>query len=263
MQIIRDGRATLAHAVLALGMFDGVHIGHRVLLEKAHALAREREVPLVVCTFLNHPMALIAPTKCPPCLTTFEERAKLMEALGVDLLYAMPFDHRLMEMLPENYVGELVRRFHPTDVVCGYNHSFGRKGQGSPALLAALGGALGFATYVVPKITLGGRNVSSTAIRALLADGDAAQAREMLARPYVRGAAVVTRGADAWEFMLRNDGKQNVADGLYRALASWAGRTVPLTLRMRGALGGSCGAIGAIAPHEEIEIQYLTRKPER
>ena len=65
-----------------------------------------------------------------------------MESLGVDVFYAMPFDRSVMDMPPEDYVGHLVRQFHPTDVVCGYNHTFGKKGGGTPALLAALGDCL-------------------------------------------------------------------------------------------------------------------------
>ena len=139
MQIVLDEKYCAKSSVLALGMFDGVHIGHRVLLERAAHLAKERNVPLVVCTFQQHPLQVIAPEKCPPMLSTFEERNQLMEAMGVDVLCAMPFTRDVMDMLPEEYVGQLVRRFHTVAVVCGYNHTFGRKGQGTPALLDALG----------------------------------------------------------------------------------------------------------------------------
>ena len=182
MQTVLDGRYAADRSVVALGMFDGVHIGHQVLLKKGRALADRQGVPLVACTFMDHPLRLIAPDRCPPMLTTFDERVRLMENLGVDVLYAMPFDRSVMDMPPEDYVGHLVRQFHPTDVVCGYNHTFGRKGGGTPALLAALGGALGFAASVVPKITLEGQEVSSTAIRGWLRQGDAARARALLGR---------------------------------------------------------------------------------
>lgn len=132
-------------------------------------------------------------------LTTFDERVRLMESLGVDVLYAMPFDRSVMDMPPEDYVGHLVRQFHPTDVVCGYNHTFGKKGGGTPALLAALGDALGFSTAVVPKITLKGQEVSSTAIRGWLRQGDVARARALLGRPYLRQAAVAARRGGRWE----------------------------------------------------------------
>lgn len=199
MQTVLDGRYAADRSVVALGMFDGVHIGHQVLLKKGRALADREGVPLVACTFMDHPLRLIAPDRCPPMLTTFDERVRLMENLGVDVLYAMPFDRSVMDMPPEDYVGHLVRQFHPTDVVCGYNHTFGRKGGGTPALLAALGGALGFAASVVPKITLEGQEVSSTAIRGWLRQGDAARARALLGRPYLRQAAVAARRGGRWE----------------------------------------------------------------
>ncbi len=224
MQIILDGNYTADKSVVALGMFDGVHIGHRVLLERGAALKRQHGVPLVVSTFRDHPLQIIAPEKCPPQLTTFEERAALMEELGVDVLYAMPFDTDIMSMPPEDYVGHLVRRFHPTDVVCGYNHTFGKKGEGKPALLQFLGGALGFDTSIVPKITLGGRDVSSTAIRAHLAKGDVDKARQLLSRPYsldVAGGKLVL------------DGKQALPMGTYRALAMEANKRLPVTVRIR------------------------------
>ena len=116
MQTVLDGRYAADRSVVALGMFDGVHIGHQVLLKKGRALADRQGVPLVTCTFMDHPLQLIAPDKCPPMLTTFDERVRLMESLGVDVLYAMPFDRSVMDMPPEDYVGHLVRQFHPTAI---------------------------------------------------------------------------------------------------------------------------------------------------
>ena len=227
MQIILDGKFKTDHSVVALGMFDGVHIGHRVLLERGAALAHQHGVPLVVSTFRDHPLQVIAPDKCPPQLTTFDERAKRMEALGVDVLYAMPFDTEIMNMPPEDYVGHLVRQFHPTDVVCGYNHTFGRKGEGKPNLLAFLGDALGFATSIVPKITLDGKEVSSTAIRACIAQGDVSQARELLGHPYALDACLTENGWKVCE-----NGKQTVPHGMYRTICVCGGKRLPATIRV-------------------------------
>lgn len=229
MQTVVDGRIKLEGAVLALGMFDGVHIGHRVLLQRAKALARQRGVPMVACTFSNHPMMLIAPEKCPPMLTTFDERATLLEEQGVDLLYAMPFDSHMRDMLPEEYIGELVRRFHPTDLVCGYNHSFGKKGEGSPMLLEAIGDALDFHTEIVPKIMFDGHDISSTAIRGTLMRGNVAHARALLERPYARGAKVEAGGS---HLMFLATGKQKVAAGNYRILWQQDGHTYPAMLEV-------------------------------
>ena len=216
MQIITDEKYIAERSVVALGMFDGVHIGHRVLLQRAAFLAREKGVPLIVRTFLDHPLQLIAPEKCPPQLSTFEERNALMEELGVDVLVAQPFTKETMDLLPEEYVGHLVRRFHPTDVVCGYNHTFGKKGQGTPALLEALGAALGFSVSVVPKITYEDADVSSTVIRGLIKNGDVDIAARMLQRPYRLDAQLVSRENGVCRLQLMDDGKQRPAEGSYR-----------------------------------------------
>ena len=144
MKVILNGKHSEESSVLALGMFDGVHIGHQVLLERARTLHMRYGAPVVVCTFARHPMELIAPEKAPRLLTTLEERISLISHAGADVFFAMPFDEQMRDQPPECYVGELVRRLHPKAIVCGYNHSFGAGGSGSPALLQALGAALGF-----------------------------------------------------------------------------------------------------------------------
>lgn len=218
LRIVTDGKAAYEKAVLVLGMFDGVHIGHRVLLDRARVLAKRSNVPLVACTFTTHPLALIAPDRCPPMLTTFEERAALLEEAGVDLLFAQPFTEEMRQMLPEVYVGELVRRFHPVDVVCGYNHTFGKDGAGTSAFLAALGDALGFRTQVVPQVTLDGAEVSSSMIRAALSEGKAAKAAQLLGRPYQLGGQWRYAETKQGVFHPENTRKQQLAAGQYRCL---------------------------------------------
>jgi len=253
MQIILDGKYTTDRSVVALGMFDGVHLGHRVLLQRGAALARQAGVPLVVSTFQEHPLQVIAPEKCPPQLTTFEERAKLMEELGVDVLYAMPFDSEIMAMPPEDYVGHLVRRFHPTDVVCGYNHTFGRKGEGKPALLQFLGDALGFATSIVPAITLEGREVSSTAIRQHLASGMVHEARQLLSRPYALDAV---RDGKCWRFT--QETKQKPLSGDYRVLADVNGTQLPAVLRICEDGSARCSLT---AKADQAAFHFLSAQP--
>ena len=240
MQIILHQSYQTDRSVVALGMFDGVHIGHRVLLERAAALAKRHHAPLVVCTFQEHPQQVIAPEKCPPQLTTFEERCQLMESLGVDVLCAMPFSKETMSMPPEDYVGHLVRRFHPKAVVCGYNHTFGRKGEGTPALLEVLGGALGFETSVVPNITLEGSEVSSSAIRRHLQQGCIAQARKLLARPYARQAQLVSRDGMQCLLRLTDEGKQPLPQGSYRVFCSDKDSAYPAVLHVHSPSEAVC-----------------------
>ena len=154
----------------------------------------------------------------------------------MDVLCAMPFTPDTMNMLPEEYVGHLVRRFHPTDVVCGYNHTFGRKGQGTPALLDALGAALGFSVSIVPKITLDNEDVSSTVIRELLRKGDVDQARAMLKRPYKLTAMVEGQDTEGrCALCLMDEGKQRVASGSYRALLQQGDHRWPVMLHTSAA----------------------------
>ena len=257
MQVVLDGGYHAERSVVALGMFDGVHIGHKVLLQKGRMLAKRRNAPLVVCTFMEHPLTLIAPEKCPPLLSTFDERVKLMEALGVDVLYAMPFDRGVMDMPPEDYVGRLVRRFHPTDVVCGYNHTYGRRGKGTPALLGALGDALGFTTAVVPKITLDGGEVSSTAIRALLGKGDVARAARLLGRPFMRQASVVCCDENRFVLRITPNGKQDVPCGSYRAVCANGEKRWPALINVESEGRAACRLPRETQEHAEWTIDFL------
>lgn len=259
MQTVLDGRYAADRSVVALGMFDGVHIGHQVLLKKGRALADRQGVPLVACTFMDHPLQLIAPDKCPPMLTTFDERVRLMESLGVDVFYAMPFDRSVMDMPPEDYVGHLVRQFHPTDVVCGYNHTFGKKGGGTPALLAALGDALGFSTAVVPKITLKGQEVSSTAIRGWLRPGRCGPRAGVVGAPLsAPGGCSRSPGRALGALFMTPNGKQDVPRGNYRALCSDGEHTWPVLLRVEREGRALCSLPAGTTLHDELEIHFLT-----
>lgn len=261
MQIVTDGKAFYEKAVLALGMFDGVHIGHRVLLERAKVLARRAGVPLVACTFTGHPLALIAPDRCPPMLTTFEERAALLEELGVDMLFAQPFTEEMRQMPPEVYVGELVRRFHPVDVVCGYNHTFGKGGAGTSAFLAALGDALGFRTQVVPQVTLDGADVSSSAIRAAIGSGDVSRASRLLGRPYSMLGQILQEPDGISVFRPEDAAKQQPVAGKYRCLlhCSASGAALPCTAKVavKGAWRISLPLKPSLQP---ARLQLLSRK---
>lgn len=259
MDTVLDGKYKTARAVIALGMFDGVHLGHRVLLQKAKSLALRAKAPLVVCTFASHPMTLIAPEKAPPLLTTFEERARLLEEMGTDVLYALPFDRTVMNQLPECYIGELVRRFHPTDVVCGYNHSFGKEGRGNPALLEAVGGALGFRTSVVPHITFRGQDVSSTAIRNLLACGEVLTARKMLLRPYERQVSLSCEKTGLCRVKFAQDAKQSVGAGRYRCLLLVDEKKFPVSVETDEK--DNCVCRWALPRETEGRLRYFVNSP--
>ena len=183
MQIVRNPAQTKP-CVLVLGMFDGVHRGHQKLLITGNALAEAEGLPLRVCTFSPHPLAVLCPDKAPRMLTTLPERARFMLGFGVDTLCVFPFTRALADEPPEDFVRRMARTFRPRHVVVGFNNTFGRGGRGDGALLTAMGRELGFETHIVPAVELDGSPVSSTRIRALLAQGDIHGATRLLGHAY-------------------------------------------------------------------------------
>ena len=190
MQIVRNPAQTKP-CVLVLGMFDGVHRGHQKLLITGNALAEAEGLPLRVCTFSPHPLAVLCPDKAPRMLTTLPERARFMLGFGVDTLCVFPFTRALADEPPEDFVRRMARTFRPRHVVVGFNNTFGRGGRGDGALLTAMGRELGFTTHIVPAVELDGSPVSSTRIRALLAQGDIHGATRLLGHAYTLSGRVM------------------------------------------------------------------------
>lgn len=238
MKIVLDGQIKLKSSVLAMGMFDGVHIGHQVLLKRAKVLAMQQGVPLVVCTFTTHPLQIIRPEKVPSMITTLSERADKMEALGVDVFFSMPFDENLRDTLPEEYIANLVQKLNPSFIVAGYNHTFGKEGVGNSLLLNELGGVFGYRAQVVPRITLDGEEVSASAIRQLLAKGKVKRARVMLGAPYLRAATVAQYLEGGYALHMAPSGKQDVPKGVYRIVLKVNGKAYPATLKMKNSESG-------------------------
>jgi riboflavin kinase/FMN adenylyltransferase len=165
-------------SAVALGVFDGVHLGHRVILGTAVAHGREAAIPAVACTFDPHPMEVLQPGRAPLAITTLEERLALIEGCGLDAAVVLPFTPALAAMEPEAFVKDvLIARLSAREIVVGFNHRFGRGARGDVALLRSLGDRLGFRTHVAEPLMVEGVAVSSTEIRAALQRGDLAAAR--------------------------------------------------------------------------------------
>jgi len=183
-----------APSCVAFGVFDGVHLGHRAVLRRVTDHARAAGVRSVVMTFDPHPDAVLARGAPPLLLTTLREKAEAIESgNGPDVLLVARFDRDLAAMEAERFVREvLVAAIGARCVVVGPDAAFGRRGEGDFALLRRMGESLGMRTVEqVGPVVVGGREVSSSAIRALLLQGDVASAREALGRPYAMGGDVV------------------------------------------------------------------------
>ena len=185
--------ADLGRTVVVIGNFDGVHLGHRHVVNRARETASQQGLTVVAVTFDPHPMAVLRPEHAPTTLTSLEERAELLGDAGADAVLALPFDRDVAAWSPEEFVERvLVDGLHAATVVVGANFRFGNKAAGDVATLREAGERHGFTAEGIPLD--GGPQVwSSTYVRMSLAAGDVAGAAEALGRPYsVRG--VVVRG---------------------------------------------------------------------
>ena len=180
-----------APSVVAIGFFDGVHRGHRTLIDRARDRARTLSVRSAVVTFDRHPKEVTAPGSQPPLLQTLARRAATLAAL-VDLVVVLPFDDRLRHAEPEAFVDEvLVARLQARGVVVGENFRYGHRAAGDPDRLAASGASRGFEVATVGLTAEHGSTVSSTEIRERLLDGDVEAAARLLGRPHLVDGVVV------------------------------------------------------------------------
>lgn len=166
--------------VAALGTFDGVHRGHAHLIECALKRAREKNLPAAALTFDRHPLSLIRPECAPAALTTLAEKERLLADLGLDVLLEQPFTAEFAAQSAETFLRALCGQLHPAAIVIGYNHTFGQYGRGNADLLRDMAPVLGYEPVVLEPFVLEGAPVSSTRIRALLAEGKRAQAERLV-----------------------------------------------------------------------------------
>lgn len=179
-------------SVVAIGKFDGVHSGHRAVIDRARVAAAESGARIVAVTFDRNPLSLLRPDLCPEPLSSIDQKLDLLATAGVDAALVLRFDEQLAALEPRAFVEHvLVDALGVVSVLVGDDFRFGRGGAGDPALLTALGREYGFRVDVVGDVQGGGRRVSSTWVRDLLAVGDVEDAARLLGRPHgVQGEVV-------------------------------------------------------------------------
>ena len=177
---------------LAIGVFDGVHLGHQTVISTSAGHARESGGTAVVVTFDPHPVKVLRPENAPHLLTATEHKIALIRDLGVGNLLVLHFDRAFAETSPEDFVHELVASSKPLREICvGHEWSFGKGRAGNLALLKKLGQAHGFNVIGVEAVKMNGEVVSSTAIRQAVAEGNLVKATQMLGREYTIVGTIV------------------------------------------------------------------------
>lgn len=166
--------------VVALGMFDGVHVGHQALIRQAVEIARNRDWCCVVYTFENHPRSVFG--QVPALLMDPATRQAALYALGVDRVEMVKFTKTLAGKSPRAFMKMLASRYNVRAVVAGRDFTFGHRGAGNIKALKVLGEEMGFEVYEMPVVLMNGEKVSSTRIRNALQNGDVDLAARMLGR---------------------------------------------------------------------------------
>jgi riboflavin kinase/FMN adenylyltransferase len=180
--------------VVTIGVFDGVHRGHQEMIRHALRRARAAMLPLVLITFDPHPSEVVRPGSHPPVLTPVRRKAELVESLGVDAFFVLPFTTELSRMPPDEFVHVvLVEKLHAAAIVVGDNFRFGHKAAGDLDLLRTLGTRFGFSTEGVGMLRDDDVTLSSTFVRSSIDAGDVSQAEKALGRPH-RIDGIVVRG---------------------------------------------------------------------
>jgi len=186
---------SLRRGAVAIGNFDGVHVGHARIAARLVASARQLGKAAVVFTFDPHPVRILRPHKAPPPLTWTDRKAALLAELGVDAVVAYPTDEALLRLEAREFFDEMIRRrLDARAIVEGANFLFGRGRQGNVELLRQFCREAGIQVDIVEPVQVDGEVVSSSRVRALIAGGDVDQARRMLTRPY-RVCGTVIHGA--------------------------------------------------------------------
>lgn len=179
-------------ACVALGNFDGVHAGHRRLIEAAVTKAKEKGLASAVFTFSNHPKSLIPGAKPVKNIVYREEKEALIRELGIDYYVNIPFTADIMQMTPETFVKTFLHeKLNAKEIFCGFNYHFGFKGEGDTKLLRILGAKYGFHVNEMKAVSIDGDVVSSTLIRNMIMAGEMEECSKYLGRNYDIGGEVV------------------------------------------------------------------------
>lgn len=190
---VEAARGKFGPGALAIGNFDGVHIGHRALLGETVRYASAHGIAPAALTFYPHPTAIVAPQHVPPLICSLEKRIQLLAAAGAERILVLPFTPEVAHMSPEEFVSRiLVDALGTKAVFVGENFHFGHKQSGTPDVLRALAEQYGFFVRFLQPLAMRSEIVSSSAVRRYLASGNVSRAGRLLGRCFSLEGLVVT-----------------------------------------------------------------------
>jgi riboflavin kinase/FMN adenylyltransferase len=178
-------------SLVTIGVFDGVHLGHKHLIFKLKELAGQQSLCTVALTFHTHPQEILAPNSQPPFLTDALEKAELLKKEGVSGVIVLTFTPELACLSARQFIELLRSKLRMQGLVIGPDFALGRQGEGNIPTLKKLGHELGFSVTVIPPVKMNGEIISSTVIRKAMADGDMGKVRRLMGRPFsLRGKVI-------------------------------------------------------------------------
>lgn len=169
---------------IALGSFDGLHLGHISLIHKVYEEAKKNGGKSIVYTFKNHPRALLNKDDAPKLLMDNNEKAEFLEKCGIDILYFQEFDEEFMKITPREFIKFLINKFNVKGLIVGFNYRFGYKNTGDIELLKELQKEYNFKLFIMEPCKYNGELISSTRIRNAIEDGNVYEAYKMLGHPF-------------------------------------------------------------------------------
>lgn len=231
MRIIEDGKRTERSTAVALGNFDGIHLGHIELLKACRNAAESRGLEFAILTF-DKKLTELKQGGNLSCLTSRTQKEAVFKELGVELLYIVEFDEKLKSMEPELFMEKILReKLNASEVFVGFNFRFGRNASGDSKLLLEKGERYGFKTNIVAPVQKGGEVISSSAIREYIRSGDIEKANSLLGRPYeIRGKVVRGKGRGKVMGFATANLKPEIEYlppkyGVYKTETKWRGKT--------------------------------------
>ncbi len=277
MRIIRGTKnitGPIPYPVMAIGNFDGVHVGHQALFRITAELARENEGTSIAFTFEPHPLKIIAPEKVPPLLTHFKKKMELIESFEINMVICADFTRKFADQQPRDFSKNILfEKIGVKEVVVGFDYAFGRGREGTIPYLKKMGEEFGFKVHVVDPFQVNDQTVSSSHVRELVEAGEVESASQFLGRNYSITGPVVSgyKTGQAIGFPTANIDTSKVqipGTGVYAVRVVYENNSYdavanigfnPTFNRDRLSVEVHIFDFNQVIYHHEIEVQFVTR----